>query len=637
MRIKGIPLSDIRGYFILGIMTETELIQILTEAKEAYYNTDAPLLSDGEFDRLEEQLRELNPESFYFSIVGTDTSQGGKIRHEVPMLSMGKAKNMADVRKWIDKVKMPEDTRWTIQPKIDGLSAACYYSGGKLQYVATRGDGEVGQDVTSIADYIEDIPKTIASTAEDIEIRGELYLPKNTEYDTKGKPLRNNCVGLINRKENREDLKYVRFVCYQTARMNPSDSEAGIIDWLSGSGFHTVEYFSVSSDEQIEAVYREYLERKRDEWLYETDGLILAVDDNRLHEEIDSRWVVDHHHHYAIAIKPPAASRKTRLKGVEWQVSRQGALVPVAVFEPIQLGGATLNRASLHNYAFVQSMGLQLGDELLIERANDVIPYVRENLSAGDREGELFFSDVSPDFCPVCKSAVMEDGVHLKCTNPVCPEKEIQTIIYWVKESGMEQVAEATIRTLYEKGIARSVGEFYRVSRENLMGLEGFGDKKINNFLDQLEKVRTLTAPEMISRLGIPLVQQKALKKLGIQSMEDFRNFDDETYVIGQNIIAWKKKEENQALLKELLDAVVLRESGSVEVKGQVCMTGKGPLGRKELQRIIEERGYEFSSSVTKTTDILLCEDPEGTSSKLQKARKNGTKLMSYQDFLNQE
>ncbi|OQY31474.1 MAG: hypothetical protein B6241_13935 [Spirochaetaceae bacterium 4572_59] len=627
----------VRGIFYSRAMSEIELIQILTEAKEAYYNSDTPVMSDSEFDRLEEKLRTLNPESSYFSVVGSDVSEGGKIRHEVPMLSMGKAKNMADVHKWMGKVKMPEGTRWTIQPKIDGLSASVYYSKGKLQYVATRGDGEVGQDVTSIAAYIKDIPHSISASSEDIEIRGELYLPKNTEYDTKGKPLRNNCVGLINRKEKRDDLKYVRFVSYQTARMQPSESEAGIIDWLEDAGFHTVEYFTVYSESEIEQTYKLYLESRRDEWLYETDGLILAIDDNTMHDEIDSRWVVDHHHHYALAIKPPAASMKTRLTGVEWQVSRQGSLVPVAVFEPIQLGGATISRASLHNFAFVQSMGLQLGDELLIERANDVIPYVRENLSAGSREGELFFSDVFPEKCPVCGSSAVEAGVHLKCSNPSCPEKEIQTIIYWVKESGMEQVAEASIRQLYDKGLARSVGELYKVRRENLMGLEGFGDKKINNFLEQLDRVRELTAPDMISRLGIPLVQQKALKKLGIRSMEDFQNFKDESYVTGQNIIAWKKKEENQLLLKELLDALTLKEASSAEFRGQVCMTGKGPLGRKEIQKIIEERGYEFSSSVTKTTDILLCEDPEGTSSKLQKARKNGIKLMAYEDFLSSE
>ncbi|MDC7241148.1 MAG: hypothetical protein PQJ50_12405 [Spirochaetales bacterium] len=617
-------------------MKEQDLIKLLTEAKEAYYNTDTPILTDAEFDRMEEELRALNPESSYFSVVGTESGTGGKITHTEPMLSMGKAKNPAEVFKWMDKLALPEDTKWTMQPKIDGLSAACYYSGGKLQYVATRGDGTVGQDVTSIADYIKDIPKTIKET-HDLEIRGELYLPKNTEYDTGGRPLRNNCVGLVNRKENRGDLKYVRFVCYQTARWNPSESEGGIIAWLKEAGFHTVEYFSIASREEVEKFYNSYLDEYRDRWLYETDGLILTVDDNTSHEEIDSRWVVDHHHHYAIAIKPPAAAKKTRLTGVEWQVSRQGALVPVALFEPIQLGGATLSRASLHNNAFVEAMALQLGDELLIERANDVIPYVKENLSSKSREGELFFSDLAPADCPVCHSPVANEGVHLKCTNPDCPERKIQTILYWEKESGMEQVAEATVRALFERKIIDNVRDLYHVTRENLMGLEGFGDKKINNFLEQVQKVSSMTAPELVSKLGIPLVQQKALKKLGIKTMDEFMDFEDESYVIGQNIIAWKKVDDNRRFLENLLKVVNIKEVDQSGAKGQVCMTGKGPMGRKELQKIIEERGYEFSSSVTKSTAILLCEDPEGTSSKLQKARKNGTVLMSYEDFLAQD
>ncbi len=615
-------------------MNTQEIVRLLQEAKDAYYNTDTPILADAEFDRLEEDLRKLEPNHAYFSSVGSQSDGSGKITHAEPMLSMGKAKTPQDVFKWLDKLAMPPTTKWTIQPKIDGLSAACYYSGGRLQYVATRGDGTVGQDVTSISEYIDDIPLTISETEHDVEVRGELYLPKDTAYDTGGRPLRNNCVGLINRKENREDLKYVRFVCYQSARWNPSDSESGIIDWLAEKGFHTVEYFHPRSRQDVETLYKDYLETKRDAWLYETDGLIMTVDDNRLHEEIDGRWVVDHHHHYAIAIKPPAAYKKTTLTGVEWQVSRQGALVPVALFEPVELGGAVLSRASLHNYAFVQSMALRVGDKILIERANDVIPYVRENLSAGDREGQDFTSDLGPESCPVCGSPSVEEGVHLKCSNAECPERRIQTILYWVKESGMEQVAEATIRQLYERELIHSVSDLYRIKRENLMGLEGFGDKKINNFMEQMDRVRSLSAPALISRLGIPLVQQKALKKLGIKSMQDFFSFDDDSYVTGQNIIAWKSVDANRALLEDLLSVVSVEEVETVETLGQVCMTGKGPMGRKELQRLIEERGYEFSSSVTKSTSILLCEDPEGGSSKLQKARKNGIRLMSYTEFL---
>jgi DNA ligase (NAD+) len=440
----------------------------------------------------------------------------------------------------------------------------------------------------------------------------------------------------VNRKENREDLRYVRFVSYQTARWNPSASEAGIIHWLKQQGFHTVEYHEARSRADIESFYNDYLQGYRDQWLYETDGLILTVDDNSLHSEIDSRWVVDHHHHYALAIKPPSASKKTRLKAVDWQVSRQGALIPVALFEPIELGGATLARASLHNRAFVESMALQLGDELLIERANDVIPYVKENLSSSMREGESFMSNLAPSHCPVCGSAVVEEGVHLKCSNLECPERKIQTVLYWVKESGMDQVAEATIRLLFDKKIIANVSDMYKIEASDLEGLDGFGDKKIYNFLTQLEKVRTMEAPALISKLGIPLVQMKALKKLGINSMEAFMAFEDETFVIGRNILAWKKNPDNMRFLQDLLSVVNVQDSKDIQTLGQICMTGKGPMGRKEIQKIIEDKGYEFSSSVTGSTTILLCENPDGGSSKLQKARKMGIQLVSYEDFLSE-
>lgn len=621
-------------------MTAQEIAQRLYEAKEAYYNSGNPLMTDGEFDALEEKLRDLNPEDPYFSTVGTGGSietenpGSGKILHVEAMLSMGKAKTPAEVFKWMDKLKMPEETLWTLQPKIDGLSAACFYARGHLQYVATRGDGKTGQDITSIAPYIQDIPEKI-DVDRDLEVRGELYLPRDTAYDTGGRPLRNNCAGLINRKENREDLRHVRFVAYQSSRWKPCPGEGAVITWLKDKGFHTVEHFSISSREELALYYQDYLDRLRDSWLYETDGLIIMVDDNRLHGEIDSRWVVDHHHHYALALKPPAASRKTKLKDVEWQVSRQGNLIPVALFEAVSLGGAVLSRASLHNLDFVKSMALQIGDELLIERANDVIPYVRENLCASGREGELFLSTLIPSCCPVCRGEVEEEGVHLKCKNPGCPERTIQTILYWVQESGMEQIAEATIRLLHEQGFLRKISDLYRITRENLEGLEGFGEKKTANFLTQIEKARFLSAPELISRLGIPLVQQKALKKLGIKTMDDFWEFEDGSYVTGQNILEWKSSSDNRELLKDLLSVLNLQNTSEKKSLGQVCMTGKGPSGRKELQRIIEARGYEFSSSLTKSTNILLCEDPEGNSSKLQKARKLGTRLMAYEEFLN--
>lgn len=612
-------------------MSENEIYKRLKEAKHHYYNSSSPIMSDSEFDALEDQLRTLNPSHEYFSLVGSNPGEN-KITHRYPMLSMGKAKTADDANKWFKKLNIP-GIDYCLQPKIDGLSATCRYINGKLLYVSTRGDGTIGQDISHIAEYMDDIKKTITFSQGDIEIRGELYLPKDTAYDTGGKALRNNCVGLINRKENREDVKYVRFVCYQIVGEHDITRESDKIKILGENGFHTVEYSVLSQGGEISQFYKDYLEYKRDEWNYETDGIILTVDDNTIHEEIDSRWVVDHHHHYNLAFKPPSEGKKTELIQVDWQVSRQGSLIPVAVFNPISIGGATLERASLHNYDNVMNLKISIGDELYVERANDVIPYVKDNLSAGNKP-EDFISDVIPTCCPSCNGEITRAGVNVRCTNSECREILIQQIIYWVKESDIDGVAEGTLRALFKEGKISHLKDLYLLKFEDLLGLEGFGEKKIHGFITGVKNAKTMTSVELLSRLGIPLVQVKALKKLGIETLDDFWAFTDDTFVIGKNIISWKSDPVNEQFLKELMEVIDIKDQEKIDSKGQVCMTGKGPLSRKEMISIIEDKGWEFSSSITKSVNILLCEDPEGSSSKLVKARKLGIKLMSYSEFI---
>ena len=621
-------------------MTADEIVRQLEEARQAYYNEGKPLMSDSAFDEMEDLLRSMDPGNPYFSSVGTEEgeSDGSKIIHPHPMLSMGKAKTAPEVHKWMDRLSLGEDTVYCLQPKIDGLGATCRYREGKLLYTATRGDGTAGQDISHVASYMKDIPPAIGFTTADVEIRGELYLPKDTSYDTKGKPLRNNCVGLINRKEERYDLKYVRFVCYQIVSADESavpSRESDKIALLEREGFNTVEYRRVTYGD-VEQIYRDYLESDRDRWLYETDGLIFTLDDNTLHDEIDARWVVDHHHHYAIALKPPAAGKETTLKNIEWQISRQGNLIPVACFEPIELGGATLERASLHNAQFVRDLMLVSGDRMIVERANDVIPYVRANLSSESRKADSFIHILIPRRCPVCGSPLEDRGVHLHCTNRTCPERQIQAILYWVRQSDMEQIAEGTIRQLYRENRVKSIRDLYTLTEEDFAGLEGFGEKKITNFLSQTTAKKHMTALELIGKLGIPLVQKKALKKLGINSLDDFSRFSDDTYIIGQNIIAWRDDRENREFLEELLQVIEIEE-GNDRGKGEICMTGKGPMGRKELTELAAGKGYSVGSAVTKSTVLLVCENPEGTSSKLQKARKNGIPLISYEEFISLE
>lgn len=613
----------------------------LEEARQAYYNSDDPLMSDTEFDSLEDELKSLDPENEYFRTVGIDPSAADlnnlpdseKVLHEIPMLSMQKAKTPSEVKKWMHKIAADFSYNLCIQPKIDGISATCVYDKGNLQYVATRGDGKRGQDISHIAEYVKDIQTNVGFSNSRVEVRGELYLPKDTSFNTEGRPLRNNCAGLISRKDSREDLKYVRFAAYQIAGYHAFKLESSKIKALGENGFNAVEYFTVSSYDAIDEIYDNYLSKFRDKWLYETDGLIITIDDNSLFEEIDSRWVVDHHHHYAIALKPPAEAKETTLKYIEWQVSRQGNIVPVAVFSPIKIGGANIERATLNNYENVISMDLRSGDKLLIERANDVIPFIRENLTKESHEAMLFENDLIIKKCPSCGFDLFENGVHRQCKNRECPEINIQQILYWVKQSEIETVAEATIRTLYENNIIRSISDLYALTEKSFEGIPGFADKKIFKILSEIQSSKKVTALDFISRLGIPLVQKKSLKKLNILTIDDFKNFSDDTYVIGRNIIHWRENQQNAEFFRKLMESLEIVSDLNSGEKGKVCMTGTGPKSRKEIISDIESKGYEFSSSVTKDTDILLCDNVNGTSSKIKKARAYNVQIMTYSDF----
>ncbi len=607
-----------------------EIVGRLEKARDAYYNSDSPIMSDEEFDKLEEELRSRDPNNHYFQKVGAPTR--GKIRHEIPMLSMQKGKSVDEIFKWMDKLGLPGSTQYCIMPKIDGLSATCRFEDGRLQYVATRGNGQTGQDVSHIVRYVPNIADFIDFTRERIEIRGELYLPKNTGFDTGGRPLRNNCVGLVNRKEKNGDLRYVRFAAFQITGNSEHRMETDVADILENTDFEPVPMFATSSRDEIVYYWRRYLRELRTDWDFETDGLVISLNDRSLFSEIDSRWVVDHHHHYVIALKPPPESVETILRKIDWQVSRQGNVVPVAVFEPVKIGGATIERASLSNYENILKMDIHLGDTLLIERANDVIPYIRENISASSSRKS---DPVSIATCPSCSSDLTRSGVHMRCLNPECPEINIQRIIYWIKSSGIEQIGEETVRFLYSKGIISSISDLYSLKEEELASLEGFAEKKSSSIVQEIQNSKEMDAVEFISKLGIPMVQKKALQKLNITSLDDFYEFDDPTYVIGQNIIEWKKNKNNISFMAQLLETCDITDYREKK-KGIVCMTGSGPKTRSELADDIAQRGYEFSENLTQDTDILLTDNPEGSSSKLEKARKYSTRIMTYDDFFSQ-
>lgn len=357
------------------------LVKRLMQAKDAYYNGDYSV-TDAEFDTLEEELRALDPENPYFSIVGAVNSKA-KTKHQIPMLSAAKGKTLEDILAWLKKINSLNE-QLMAQPKVDGLSANVVYEGGKLTMVATRGDGKIGQDITHVSKYVN-LPPSI-DLGNRIEVRGEIYLPKATKFpNPENKPLRNIAVGLIARKDSGlEDLKHLHFVAYQVWGSNYKTEDAKM-DWLERHKFETV-WNQLLDPIQLQSLYDKYLKTFRSEWTYETDGLMLTINDNTKWEAINSKYVVEHHNHFNIAWKGIAEAKETILNDIEWNVSRQGKLIPVAVVEPVNISSRIVSRASLTCYENVVRMKFEKGDKVLIEVAGDVIPYLTENISKKIRQ-----------------------------------------------------------------------------------------------------------------------------------------------------------------------------------------------------------------------------------------------------------
>ena len=358
-------------------MIINELVEKLLKAKEQYYN-NCSVMSDEAFDELEDQLRDLDPNNKYFSIVGTNVKGSSNIKHKIPMLSCGKAKTVEEVEKWLEKINLI-DTQVCISPKYDGLSFTAKYENGKLQYLATRGDGLEGESFTDKAQYISDAKLKIDYT-EPLEVRGEIIIKKEFQNKFTG-PLRNSCVGLIKRKDFSDLFKYITLVYYNVVGLD-FEKEEDRFNFLRKLNFNTSEFVCCKSD-TVAKVYEDW-KLKRDIYTYEIDGLVITL--NNISDQKQNEGTSEHHHNYQIALKFQSEIKETTLIDIFWDVSRNGNLIPTAIVELITILGRQIGRASLSNYENVVRLDLEKGDKVLISLSNDVIPYVEENITKGIKQ-----------------------------------------------------------------------------------------------------------------------------------------------------------------------------------------------------------------------------------------------------------
>ena len=638
---------------------QRELVDILNKWAHEYYVLDAPTVSDKEYDRLYDELKRLEAESGEVypdsptRRVGGDPIKGfEKHTHIARLFSLDKSVSTEELTAFLTRVKKLSGVQpeYTVEYKFDGLTVCLTYDKGQFIRATTRGNGIVGEDVTAQVLTIRSFPLRIAYQGT-LEVRGEAVIRLSVldAYNkTAAEPLknaRNAAAGAIRNldpkvTEARKPDIYFYDVNYTSDGANMSQTEAHA--FLQREGFKVFPYFKVcKTDEEVVAAVAE-IDGARHSLDVLTDGAVIKVNDDKLREEMGS---TDKFPRWAMAYKFEAEEVTTLLKDVVWQVGRTGKLTPLALLEPVELGGATVSRATLNNYGDILRKDVKIGSRVLVRRSNEVIPEI-----LGATEHYLYSQAVEkPSVCPACGSTLNEVGAHLFCPNRRCIPRIVAMLDHYAGKNAMniDGFSESTAQQLVEKKGVVKPSDLYRLTAEDLSELEGFKDKKIGNILTAIEKSKTPTMDAFIFAIGIEGVGRVAAKDLAAR-FKTMRNLCAATYddlialenvgeITANAILEYFKDEENLAELNALEEVGVAPTWSDEKKEGifsgeSVVLTGTlSSFKRSEAQKLIEERGGVCQSSVTAKTTLVLAGEEAG--SKLDKAKKLNIRIIDEAEF----
>lgn len=638
---------------------QRELTDILNKWAREYYVLDNPTVSDKEYDaaydelrRLEEESGEVYPDSPTRRVGGDPIKGFEKHTHIARLFSLDKAVSEVELRAFLTRVDKAAagEKEYTVEYKFDGLTVCLTYDKGQFVRATTRGNGAVGEDVTAQVLTIKSFPLKISYQGT-LEVRGEAIIRLSVleEYNkTAAEPLknaRNAVAGAIRNldpkiTEQRKAEIYFYDVNYTSDGIPMSQTNAN--EFLKKEGFKVFPYFRVcrSAEEVVAAVSEVERERKNLDVL--TDGAVIKLNDAFLREELG---FTDKFPRWAIAYKFEAEEVTTLLKKVVWQVGRTGKLTPLALLEPVELGGATVSRATLNNYGDILRKDVKLGSRVLVRRSNEVIP---EILGATEHYGHSK-SIEKPCVCPACKSELLEVGAHLFCPNRLCVPRIVASLDHYASKNAMniDGFSESTAEQLVQRKGVTKASDLYRLTAEDLAELDGFKTKKIGNLLTAIEKSKTPTLDAFIYAIGVEGVGRVAAKDLAarFKSMENLQNATLEELLALENvgeitanaILAYFSDEINVAELSALQEAGVCPTWSEERKEGifsgeSVVLTGTlSGYKRSEAQKLIEERGGVCQSSVTAKTTLVLAGEEAG--SKLEKARKLGIRIIDEAEF----
>ena len=646
-----------------------ELTEILNRASEAYYNKDTEIMSNFEYDKLYDELSELEKRTGIV-LAGSPTVHVGysaadelpKERHESPMLSLDKTKDRNALAQWLG------DKEGLLSWKLDGLTVVLTYENGTLVKAVTRGNGEIGEVITDNARVFKNLPLHIPCR-EPLTLRGEAVIrysdfekingeleaeaaASGNLSDVRYKNPRNLCSGSVRQLNNRITAKRrVRFYAFSLVNAGNLDfdnSRQKQMEFLRAQGFETVESVRVKAENVAEKV-DEFEKRIADNDL-PSDGLVLTFDDIAYGESLGTTAKFPRN---SIAFKWADEIQETALTDVEWSASRTGLINPVAVFEPVELEGTTVKRASVHNVSIVKELKLGIGDRITVYKANMIIPQIAENLTGS---GTL----VIPSECPVCGQQTRirrdNDTEVLICTNPDCAAKKIKAFSLFVSRSAMniDGLSEMTLEKLIAAGLIHNFADIYHLDahRDVIENMDGFGKKSCDKLLDAVEKSRETTLARVLCAAGIPGVGISGARVLCSNfndDIDEIKKADRETLssvegigpVLAENIAGYFEDERTASAFDALLAELHLHRENTQDVQQILAgktfvITGKVNhfANRDELKARILSLGGKAAGSVSAKTDYLINNDVTSTSSKNKKARELGIPILSEEDFL---
>jgi DNA ligase (NAD+) len=614
---------------------ETEIIK-----HKALYYQGRPEISDSEYDKLEAELKKLDPKNPTLQIVGTTTSASDKIKHDKKMLSLEKTYVLDDLLSWKDS----EDILSTM--KLDGISCSIIYQDGELHLAKTRGDGTFGENITKKVMWITNVPKFITSKNK-IEIRGELFCDEKSFLDLstemakinleKPTSQRNIVAGLMGRKDNLELCRYIKFMAFDylsDERLKTEDEKFKI---LTNLGFLIPEVEVHKDKKTIEEV----IEKAREfmnEGDYQIDGVVFTFNKLALHEELGE---TSHHPRYKMAFKFAGESKTTTLKDIIWSVSRNGILTPVGDVEPVELSGAMISRVTLHNYGMVAANNLKSGDVIEIIRSGEVIP---KFLSVVNPSQNDF---VIPERCPSCDSKVEVVDIRLYCRNENCPGKNKEIILNFIQKIGIDDLSGKRLDELINAKLVKSIPDLYRLEASDLMKIDKVKDKLSNKLIESIQKTKTVDLITFLSALGITGGAYSKCEKIvraGFDSIKKIMNLSIEQ-LMGVESFAEKSAteflsslHEKKEMVHELVDIgfqFTVEETRETKVTGlKICITGALTEKRPVIEDKIREGGGIVVSSVSKNTDILVTNETDPSSSKFKKALELKIKIITEAELL---